>query len=276
MASDPFAVLGVPSSATEDEIKSAYRRLAKKYHPDLNPGDKTAEEKMREINEAYTRALQIRKTGRDPARNAYGSSSGTGSPFGQNPWGAGGFGGFNGYGGYGGSGGTGNSGGYGGSGESGRGGNPFGDYFDPFSAFFGGGPQRQTGFRTRSYANPELKTVENHVLANRYQEAVSLLNRVPTHDADWHALYARADLGLGNRISALDHARTAVRMSPGDPDFQSLLDSIESGRQAYRQTRSSGYDFRGAICSNPCLTCCAANMLCNCCLGGFGRFGMWC
>ena len=63
MASDPFAVLGVPSSATEDEIKSAYRRLAKKYHPDLNPGDKTAEEKMREINEAYTRALQIRKTG---------------------------------------------------------------------------------------------------------------------------------------------------------------------------------------------------------------------
>ena len=47
---DPFAVLGVSSSATEDEIKSAYRRLAKKYHPDLNPGDKAAEQKMKEIN----------------------------------------------------------------------------------------------------------------------------------------------------------------------------------------------------------------------------------
>ena len=46
MPNDPFAVLGLSSSATEDEIKSAYRKLAKKYHPDLNPGDKAAEEKI--------------------------------------------------------------------------------------------------------------------------------------------------------------------------------------------------------------------------------------
>ena len=74
MPNDPFAVLGLSSSATEDEIKSAYRKLAKKYHPDLNPGDKAAEEKMREVNEAYTRALQIKKTGRDPYQNPYGSA----------------------------------------------------------------------------------------------------------------------------------------------------------------------------------------------------------
>ena len=74
MPNDPFAVLGLNSSATEDEIKSAYRKLAKKYHPDLNPGDKAAEEKMREVNEAYTRALQIKKTGKDPYQNPYGSS----------------------------------------------------------------------------------------------------------------------------------------------------------------------------------------------------------
>ena len=55
---DPFAVLGVSSSATEDEIKSAYRKLAKKYHPDLNPGDKAAEAKMREINEALRRTAE--------------------------------------------------------------------------------------------------------------------------------------------------------------------------------------------------------------------------
>ena len=114
------------------------------------------------------------------------------------------------------------------------------------------------------------------MLANRYNEAVSLLNRIPTHDADWHALYARADLGLGNRISALDHARAAVRMAPGDAEYQSLLNMIEQGRQAYRQARSGGYDFRSAICANPCLTCCAANMILNCCLGGCGRFGFWC
>lgn len=267
MANDPFSVLGVSSSATEDEIKSAYRKLAKKYHPDLNPGDKYAEEKMREVNEAYTRALQIKKTGRDPYQDPYGSSGSSGyygSPFGQNPWGS--------------SGNQGSYGPYGSDQRNGQGGNPFGDFgFDPFSAFFGGQQSyQQTGFKTRSYANPELKTAENHVLATRYNEAVNLLNRIPTHDADWHALYARADMGLGNRISALDHARAAVRMAPDDPDFRSLLNMIEAGRQAYRQTRSSGYDFRSAICGNPCLTCCAANMLLNCCLGGCGRFGMWC
>lgn len=55
MARDPYEVLGVPRSASEDEIKTAYRRLAKKYHPDLNPGDPTAAQKMNEVNEAYDR-----------------------------------------------------------------------------------------------------------------------------------------------------------------------------------------------------------------------------
>ena len=270
MPNDPFSVLGISSSATEDEIKAAYRKLAKKYHPDLNPGDKTAEQKMREVNEAYTRALQIKKTGQDPYRDPYGSSSSSSGASGYyNPFG----------GSWGGS-----QGGYRQqdyySREGSGGQDPFGDFgFDPFSAFFGGQAyqqQQQTRYRTRSYANPELKTAENHVLSNRFHEAVNLLNRIPTHDADWHALYARADLGMGNRVSALDHARAAVRMAPGDPDFQSLLNTIEAGRQAYRQTRSSGYDFRSAICANPCLTCCVMNMFLNCCLGGCGRYGMFC
>lgn len=46
-------MLGVDRSASEDQIKKAYRQQAKKYHPDLNPGDKTAEEKFKEVNEAY-------------------------------------------------------------------------------------------------------------------------------------------------------------------------------------------------------------------------------
>lgn len=53
MAKDYYAVLGVSRSAAGKEIKQAYRRLARKYHPDVNPGDKVAEAKFKEINEAY-------------------------------------------------------------------------------------------------------------------------------------------------------------------------------------------------------------------------------
>jgi curved DNA-binding protein len=50
---DYYEVLGVPRTATEDQIRSEYRRLARKHHPDVNPGDRSSEDKFKEINEAY-------------------------------------------------------------------------------------------------------------------------------------------------------------------------------------------------------------------------------
>ena len=114
---DPYSVLGVSKDASEEEIKRAYRRLAKQYHPDLHPGDPEAARKMNEVNAAYE---QIKNPGQTNSAYGYGNPSSSGG----DP-----------YGGYG-------SGGAGGSGQS------YGEDFDPFDLFgwagrgTGGAPRR--------------------------------------------------------------------------------------------------------------------------------------
>ena len=70
MARDPYEVLGVARGASEEEIKAAYRRLAKRYHPDLHPGDAVAAQKMNEVNQAYEQ-LKNPAAYANQAQNAY-------------------------------------------------------------------------------------------------------------------------------------------------------------------------------------------------------------
>lgn len=96
MARDYYEILGVPKNATDEDIKKAFRKLAIKYHPDKNPGDKNAEEKFKEINEAY----QVLS---DPQKRAQYDQFGTADFNGQGGFGGfntSGFGGFEGFGGF--------------------------------------------------------------------------------------------------------------------------------------------------------------------------------
>src|SRR5512137_3084388 len=92
---DYYATLGVDKNATDKEIKGAFRKLARKYHPDVNPGDKAAESRFKEINEAYEvlgdpeKRKKYDELGANWRQYEQAQQAGQ-SPFGDSPWPAGG------------------------------------------------------------------------------------------------------------------------------------------------------------------------------------------
>lgn len=198
MTQDPYQILGIARTATDDEVKKAYRELSRKYHPDSyvnNPLASLAEEKFKEVQEAYDTIMNERQNGGGTFQSGYSSY---------------------------------NNQSYGGSGE--------------------------------------LSQVANMINTRRFQEAVSILSGIQNRTAQWYYLSAVANIGLGNNMIAMEHARTAASMEPSNPQYQQLVNQFSYGSQRYNQT-GYGYGRSGMDAGDMCCNLCIADQLCEC-MGG--------
>ena len=147
---EAYTILGVSQDATDEEIKKAYRRLSKKYHPDANLNQpEYAERKFKEIQEAYKKIMDFRK---------YGAS----------------------------------------------GGNPYGNPYQGGQSSYGGYGNAGTG-------SAEMTAAYNYLRAGHYREALQVLGSISERNAQWFYFSAVANMGIGNNVTALEHAQTAVQ-----------------------------------------------------------------
>lgn len=228
MTSDPYKVLGVSPNASDDEIQKAYRRLVKKYHPDVNPGDENAEKKMREINAAYDQIRNIRE-----GKASY--SGQNSNPYG-NPYGNAGNGGGGYYGGF--------------------------SWEDIFGSGFGGFSQQQEATTeltaARNYINAghyrEALNVLNSVDSSQ-------------RNARWYYFHALANYGIGNRIEAMSDAEQAVRMEPDNFEYKQLLSRMKNGGATYQQYGGGSPIVCGTsnICLDLCIANMLCGMCCRPC-----------
>jgi molecular chaperone DnaJ len=221
MIDDPYKVLGVTPDTPPDEIKKAYRRLAKQYHPDLHPGDAECARKMNEINSAYDQINNPQKYQRSQP-------------------------------------------GYGGGG---------GAWADPFAGAY----QSWGGQRTQStydYADqpPELQRAFQLIQQRAFQQALDTLQAVERRSARWYYLSGLANSGLGNRILAMQQLQQAVRMEPGNLEYQLTLQQLQMSGGFYQQ-QSDTYCTSGTV--GWCASLFVINMFCRMCCLPYGYGGLY-
>jgi len=226
---DPYQVLGIPRGASEEEIKKAYRKKAKEYHPDLHPDDPVAAQKMNEVNEAYDMLKNPEKYERRRAQEQqqssyrqtyYGNSgsyqqSGSGYSNGQN---TGGYGGGYGYGGF-----------------------SFEDLFGGFGRYYGGSSQ-YSGPRAQQGDPADMVQAIHLINARRYTEAIRTLSSMTSNyrNGRWYYLMAMAYKGNGDHAQAYSMIQKAVQIEPGNQSYQILY------RQYSQQMQGAG-EYGGTV-----------------------------
>lgn len=238
MIENPYDVLGVSPDASQDEVKKAYRKKARENHPDLNPNDPDAAERMNKVNEAYDRIMNPDKYAREDARRGAAAYGGAGyNPYagGSNPY-AGGRGVYT---------------------------TPGYDWVeinweDIFGADWG-----QVGSRIHPESaasdSAEVRQAIFYINSANYLAAIAVLNNISSahRDARWYYLSALANDGAGNTLQAQEHIRTAIKMDPANDDYQRAQQSFNRASYVY-ETAGQNRGFS--------MTCCDPFPLCCCCM----------
>lgn len=211
---DPYKVLGISPGASQDEIKKAYRKKAKEYHPDLHPNDPDAARKMNEINEAYDLLQNPEKyearQEQEQKKQQYRSSAGGYGQAGRQSTNQG-------YGWYQGAGGW------------------YSDFGFDFSDIFGfSARQYDTTPRAQSGDPDELIQAIYAVNNRRYYDAITILSEMTSsyRNARWYYVSAVAHRGIGDTVRAHDLLQKAIRMDPKNEVYKQLLHEYSYENQA--------------------------------------------
>ncbi|MFR7591723.1 MAG: DnaJ domain-containing protein [Longibaculum sp.] len=196
---DPYQILGISPSATDDEVKQAYRALSKKYHPDANiNSEHQAEytEKFKQVQNAYKTIMDSRKRGFTN----------------QN---------------------------------------------------YGGQSTNQSSYQYNGNEQTAFQDAAAYIQANRFQEALNVLEQIRTRNSVWFYYSAIAMNGIGNNVTALDYAKTAAQMEPGNLQYLFLVQQLQAGQGQYRSTQQTYGSPYSAV--NCCYSFMMLQLFMTCC-----------
>lgn len=256
MDENPYDILGVSRDASMDEVKKAYRKKARENHPDLNPGDPKAEERMNKINEAYERITNPEKFRASDARRR-----GYGAPY--TP-------GYNGYG----SPNTGQSTSHSGEnpyqgGSTGYEQNPYDWTTINFDDFFGGGwgsAQGPIHPETSASDSPEIRQAVLNINAGNHKQAIQILQNIPStgRNGRWYYLFALANNGAGNTVAAIDNIKRARQFEPNNQDYIRAENQFNRRGQVYtQQGQGRGFTSFGIDPNWICCCICLGPTVCS-------------